>query len=90
MKTKSCVLFAKSSFSSIIDSSSHILYLRWSLDLFFIEEMKITDSVFVIVKMLLHYAIQYEKEGWRVWVDTLAILHGRVRSCYINHSYQMF
>ena len=52
----------------------------------FVEEIKITDSVFVIVKMLLHYAIQYEKEGWRVWVDTLAILHGRVRGSYLAES----
>ena len=41
--------------------------------------MKITDSVIVVATMQLHYAIQYEKEGWRVLLDTLAILHGRVR-----------
>merc|ERR1711962_1263861 len=42
------------------------------------EEGKITDSVFSIIKMLLYYAIQNEKEGWRVWVDTLSILHVKV------------
>ena len=28
--------------------------------------------------MLLHHAFQEEREGWRIWVDTLAILHGKV------------
>eukprot|EP00794_Sanderia_malayensis_P007274 gene7274-8085_t len=42
------------------------------------EEIRITDTVFTIVRMLLHYACQHEKEGWRVWVDTLAILHGKI------------
>ena len=30
--------------------------------------------------MLLSYAIQHEKEGWRVWVDTLSILHSKVKT----------
>ncbi|XP_012557946.1 neurobeachin isoform X1 [Hydra vulgaris] len=42
------------------------------------DESKVTDNVFSIIKMLLHYAIQNEKEGWRVWVDTLSILHSKV------------
>jgi hypothetical protein len=28
--------------------------------------------------MLLHHAIKYEYGGWRVWVDTLAIVHSKV------------
>ncbi|XP_066920240.1 lipopolysaccharide-responsive and beige-like anchor protein, partial [Clytia hemisphaerica] len=42
------------------------------------KESKISDSVFSIIKMLLSYAIQHEKEGWRVWVDTLSILHSKI------------
>lgn len=30
--------------------------------------------------MLLHHAIKYEFGGWRVWVDTLAIVHSKVRA----------
>ena len=44
----------------------------------FVEETKASDTVYSLVKMLLYYAIQHEKDGWRVWVDTLAILHGKV------------
>lgn len=28
--------------------------------------------------MLLHHAIKHEYGGWRVWVDTLAIVHSKV------------
>ena len=28
--------------------------------------------------MLLHHAIKFEYGGWRVWVDTLAIVHSKV------------
>ena len=28
--------------------------------------------------MLLHHAVKYEFGGWRVWVDTLAIVHSKV------------
>ena len=42
------------------------------------EEQKVTDAVFSLFRILLHHGIQQEREGWRIWVDTLAILHGRV------------
>jgi len=32
--------------------------------------------------MLISYAIQHEKEGWRVWVDTLSILHSKVEDTH--------
>ncbi|XP_068720916.1 lipopolysaccharide-responsive and beige-like anchor protein [Montipora capricornis] len=44
------------------------------------EENRITDTVFSLFRMLLHHAFQEEREGWRIWVDTLAILHGKVSS----------
>jgi neurobeachin len=42
------------------------------------DEIDITDYVFAIFKILLHHAIKYEYGGWRVWIDTLSILHSRV------------
>lgn len=42
------------------------------------EEAKITDMVMSLFRMLLHHAIKYEYGGWRVWIDTLAILHSKV------------
>ena len=42
------------------------------------EEAKISDMVFALFKMLLHHAIKFEYGGWRVWVDTLAIVHSKV------------
>ena len=34
--------------------------------------------LFYIFRMLLHHAIKFEYGGWRVWVDTLAIVHSKV------------
>lgn len=42
------------------------------------EEIEITDLVFKLFKILLHHAVKYEYGGWRVWIDTLSILHSRV------------
>ncbi|KAF5296936.1 hypothetical protein FQR65_LT10087 [Abscondita terminalis] len=42
------------------------------------EEQKISDMVYSLFRMLLHHAIKYEYGGWRVWVDTLAIVHSKV------------
>ena len=42
------------------------------------EESKISDMVFSLFRMLLHHAIKFEYGGWRVWVDTLAIVHSKV------------
>ncbi|PVD34451.1 hypothetical protein C0Q70_05725 [Pomacea canaliculata] len=42
------------------------------------EQQKITDMVMALFRMLLHHAIKYEFGGWRVWIDTLAILHSKV------------
>lgn len=41
-------------------------------------QIEITDRVFGLLKILLYHAIKYEFGGWRVWIDTLSILHGRV------------
>ncbi|KAG1688833.1 Neurobeachin [Nymphon striatum] len=42
------------------------------------EEVKISDMVYSLFRMLLHHAIKYEYGGWRVWVDTMAIVHSKV------------
>ena len=42
------------------------------------EEIEITNLVFEVFKILLHHAIKFEYGGWRVWIDTLSILHSRV------------
>lgn len=42
------------------------------------DEVEVTDLVFKVFKILLHHAIKYEYGGWRVWIDTLSILHSRV------------
>lgn len=44
------------------------------------EEQKLSDMVYSLFRMLLHHAIKYEYGGWRVWVDTLAIVHSKVIS----------
>lgn len=42
------------------------------------EEQKLSEMVYSLFRMLLHHAIKYEYGGWRVWVDTLAIVHSKV------------
>ncbi|CAH1724102.1 unnamed protein product [Aphis gossypii] len=42
------------------------------------EEQKVSDMVYNLFTMLLHHAIKHEYGGWRVWVDTLAIVHSKV------------
>ncbi|BFZ14623.1 hypothetical protein BsWGS_17660 [Bradybaena similaris] len=42
------------------------------------EQQRITDMVMALYKMLLHHAIKFEFGGWRVWIDTLAILHSKL------------
>ncbi|UJR15136.1 hypothetical protein I4U23_002101 [Adineta vaga] len=42
------------------------------------QQIEVTDRVFELLRILLHHAIKLEFGGWRVWIDTLSILHGRV------------
>ena len=42
------------------------------------NEIEITDLVFKLFKILLNHATKFEYGGWRVWIDTLSILHSRV------------
>ncbi|CAG2101375.1 unnamed protein product [Medioppia subpectinata] len=36
------------------------------------------DQILAIFRILLYHAIKYEYGGWRVWIDTLAIIHAKV------------
>jgi hypothetical protein len=50
------------------------------------QQIEVTDRVFELLKILLHHAIKFEFGGWRVWIDTLSILHGRV-NYFLNQIY---
>ncbi|OON20071.1 Beige/BEACH domain protein, partial [Opisthorchis viverrini] len=39
------------------------------------DEAVILACVMKILRVLLFHAIRYERDGWRVWIDTLALLH---------------
>lgn len=47
-------------------------------------EKEITKLVMELFRMLLHHAIKYEYGGWRVWIDTLAIVHSKVSILDLN------
>ncbi|TGZ55258.1 hypothetical protein CRM22_010440 [Opisthorchis felineus] len=39
------------------------------------NEAVLLACVMKILRVLLFHAIRYERDGWRVWIDTLALLH---------------
>jgi hypothetical protein len=47
------------------------------------DEQRITELVMSLFRMLLHHAIKFEYGGWRVWIDTLAILHSKVSDVFV-------
>ena len=49
------------------------------------EEQSVTDSVMNIFGLLLFHAVKLEVGGWRVWIDTQAILHSKVK-CSVESS----
>ncbi|XP_071951821.1 neurobeachin-like isoform X2 [Antedon mediterranea] len=64
----------------------------WMISLSYIypktdEEKKISEMVYSLLRMLLHHALKYEWGGWRVWVDTLSIIHSKVS--YENHKIEL-
>ena len=48
------------------------------------EQQKITEMVMSLFRMLLHHAMKFEYGGWRVWIDTLAILHSKVGDTVVS------
>lgn len=43
------------------------------------------DQVLAIFRVLLYHALRYEYGGWRVWIDTLAIIHTKVSYDHFYH-----
>ena len=39
------------------------------------EGHHVTDLAYSLFQTLLHHALQWEQDGWLVWVETLSILH---------------
>jgi len=55
----------------------------WLLDMGYLrpntkEQDKIQQLVYKLLEMLLFHAVKVEWGGWRVWVDTLAIVHSKI------------
>lgn len=42
------------------------------------DSQLIRNQVLAIFRVLLYHAIRYEYGGWRVWIDTLAIIHTKI------------
>ena len=98
--------FAQNNFISNCTVLTPQQHQEWLIALAYIhprtgEEQKISDMVYSLFRMLLHHAIKYEYGGWRVWVDTLAIVHSKVSGagrfftdmtfkCILRHVYYVF
>ncbi|XP_053559708.1 lipopolysaccharide-responsive and beige-like anchor protein isoform X2 [Bombina bombina] len=59
------------------------VWQEWMLSLCYFnpknaEEVKLTEMVYAIFRILLYHAVKYEWGGWRVWVDTISITHSKV------------
>nr|XP_027200163.1 neurobeachin-like [Dermatophagoides pteronyssinus] len=55
------------------------VWQNWLINL--IDNIKnelITNQILAIFRILLYHAIKYEYGGWRVWIDTLAIIHAKI------------
>jgi len=53
------------------------------------EEVEMCNAVMEIFRILLYHAVRLEFGGWRVWIDTLSILHTRV-GVYIPCLYYIY
>ena len=47
------------------------------------DEYECQEKVYKLLNILLHHSIKWEWGGWRVWVDTMALIHSSVARC--NH-----
>lgn len=50
-------------------------------------EIRLRRKILDILKVLLYHAVKYEWGGWRVFVDTIAIMHSKVS--YENHRHYL-
>lgn len=39
------------------------------------DEFTCQEKVYTLLNILLHHSIKWEWGGWRVWVDTMALIH---------------
>ncbi len=59
------------------------VWQEWLIGLAYIfpdghSEAALSEIVYQLFSLLLHHAVRLEFGGWRVWVDTLAIVHSKV------------
>ena len=47
------------------------------------DEKQCQEKVYKLLNILLHHSIKWEWGGWRVWIDTMALIHSSVARC--NH-----
>ena len=54
------------------------VWQHWLINLVECKNDLITNQILAIFRILLYHAIKYEYGGWRVWIDTLAIIHAKI------------
>ena len=54
------------------------VWQNWLINLCEDNNDLVRDQILAIFRILLYHAIKYEYGGWRVWIDTLAIIHAKV------------
>jgi hypothetical protein len=54
------------------------VWQHWLINLIEDKNEVTRDQILAIFRILLYHAIKYEYGGWRVWIDTLAIIHAKV------------
>lgn len=54
------------------------VWQHWLINLIENQNDLITNQILAIFRILLYHAIKYEYGGWRVWIDTLAIIHAKI------------
>ncbi|CAK5099766.1 unnamed protein product [Meloidogyne enterolobii] len=59
------------------------VWQEWLISLSYIypeneEQKNVSELVFQLFSILSFHAIRFKKDGWRVWVDTMAIAHSKV------------
>ena len=54
------------------------VWQHWLINLVEAKNDLVTNQILAIFRILLYHAIKYEYGGWRVWIDTLAIIHAKI------------
>jgi len=72
------IVFSKENRRTILQMSVWQHWLVNLIDSTIEDSQLIRDQVLAIFRVLLYHAVRYEYGGWRVWIDTLAIIHTKV------------